>query len=193
MSGDPRRPRTCCGGAGARPPDCYRRRRAEAPVFAVPRDASSRTPSPWHKESDCPAHQTRGTAALPVDWVGVYLTSRHGNWRLHSVAYWLVEARGQARVNPGRGGRHLWALPDRGRHRTCRTRRRGRPCDAADSSEDSIAPEVPVGYGRAPDHGVHAWTAVHGPCQRFARNCATRNLAPPHAPDPRQRLSTARL
>jgi low temperature requirement protein LtrA len=27
-------------------------------------------------------------AALLVDWVGVYLTSRHGNWRLHSVTHW---------------------------------------------------------------------------------------------------------
>jgi hypothetical protein len=26
--------------------------------------------------------------------------------------------------------------------------------------------------------------AASGPCQRFARNCATRNLAPPHAPIP---------
>src|SRR5215211_864035 len=26
------------------------------------------------------------------------------------------------------------------------------------------------------------WTAVQGPCQRFARNYATRNLAPPHTP-----------
>jgi hypothetical protein len=59
VSGDPRRPRTCCGGAGARPPDCYRRRRAEASVFAVPRDASSRTPSPWHKESSYPAPPNR--------------------------------------------------------------------------------------------------------------------------------------
>ena len=27
-------------------------------------------------------------AALLVDWVGVYLTSRQGNWRLHSPAHW---------------------------------------------------------------------------------------------------------
>jgi low temperature requirement protein LtrA len=27
-------------------------------------------------------------AALLVDWGGVYLTSRHGNWRIHSAAHW---------------------------------------------------------------------------------------------------------
>jgi low temperature requirement protein LtrA len=27
-------------------------------------------------------------AALLVDWVGVYLTSRHGNWRLRSAGHW---------------------------------------------------------------------------------------------------------
>jgi low temperature requirement protein LtrA len=27
-------------------------------------------------------------AALLVDWVGVYLTSRRGNWRLHSAGHW---------------------------------------------------------------------------------------------------------
>ena len=27
-------------------------------------------------------------AALLVDWVGVYLTSRHSNWRLHSAGHW---------------------------------------------------------------------------------------------------------
>jgi low temperature requirement protein LtrA len=26
--------------------------------------------------------------ALVVDWVGIYLTSRQGSWRLHSVAHW---------------------------------------------------------------------------------------------------------
>jgi hypothetical protein len=52
------------------------------------------------------------------------------------------------------------------------------------SSEVSTAPEVPVGCGQ----GSGRWrrrpctTAVQGPCQRFARNCATRNLAPPHLP-----------
>jgi low temperature requirement protein LtrA len=33
------------------------------------------------------------TAALLVDWGGIYLTSRHGNWRLHSVAH-LTERHG---------------------------------------------------------------------------------------------------
>jgi len=32
-------------------------------------------------------------AALLVDWGGIYLTSRHGNWRLHSVAH-LTERHG---------------------------------------------------------------------------------------------------
>jgi Bacterial low temperature requirement A protein (LtrA) len=27
-------------------------------------------------------------AALVVDWVGVWLISRHGNWRLHSAGHW---------------------------------------------------------------------------------------------------------
>jgi hypothetical protein len=50
--------------------------------------------------------------------------------------------------------------------------------------EDSNAAEVPVGGGGAPDDGagVLAMDCRAGPCQRFARNCATRNLTSPHEP-----------
>jgi hypothetical protein len=54
--------------------------------------------------------------------------------------------------------------------------------------EDSTAPEVPAGYGqgsRDDGAGLHAMDGrAGGPCQRFARNYATRNLAPPHTPIP---------
>jgi hypothetical protein len=48
------------------------------------------------------------------------------------------------------------------------------------------APGTPERLGLAQDDGagVHAMDCRAGPCQRFARNCATRNLAPPHAPIP---------
>jgi hypothetical protein len=63
------------------------------------------------------------------------------------------------------------------------------------SFQDSTAPEVlSRRWSRAQTvAGIRQRRSRRGSCQRFARNCATRNLTSPHAPTPRQRLPPARL
>ena len=155
---------------------------------------------PWLDESHGGGRRTVGWRAHPSDRPPTPWPSCSTSRALMSRSTWSSAGRGlgqAGRHRPGRRPAPRWhqrpARPDRTAQHRRPLRQLTLPARAASSTNGRLLSPPPDRVSSAPDAGRHVDPTVlqesgagtqttRGPCQRFARNCATRNLMSPHDP-----------